>query len=95
VAQIFYVHCPSCGGRFPCHPELWQVDYDLLCPFCQKSFPQEESPLIITMTGEKRPGRAATRDSDSPIRTDRGSGAPRAAADATGGSDGEGAAESM
>jgi hypothetical protein len=57
VAQIFYVHCPACRGKFPCHPELWDVEYDLLCPFCQHSFPQEASPLIITATGERRPGR--------------------------------------
>lgn len=56
MAQIFYVTCPACAGRFPCHPELWQVEYELLCPFCQHSFPQEASPLIITMTGEQRPG---------------------------------------
>lgn len=56
MAQIFYVTCPACSGRFPCHPELWQVEYELLCPFCQHTFPQETSPLIITMTGEQRPG---------------------------------------
>lgn len=59
MAQIFYVTCPSCAGKFPCHPELWQVDYKLLCPFCQHTFRQEESPLIITATGERRPGRDA------------------------------------
>lgn len=56
MATIFYVHCPDCGGKFPCHSELWQVDYALLCPFCQRSFHQEESPLIISATGERRPG---------------------------------------
>jgi len=56
MAQIFYVHCPRCDGKFPCHPELWQVEYALLCPFCQLSFPQEESPMIISATGERRPG---------------------------------------
>jgi hypothetical protein len=59
VAQIFYVHCPSCGGKFPVHSELWQVAYDLLCPFCQNSFSQEQSPLIITASGERRPGTNA------------------------------------
>jgi hypothetical protein len=59
MAQIFYVQCPACGQRFPCHPELWQVDYELLCPFCQQSFPQEDSPLITTMTGEQRAGRTS------------------------------------
>lgn len=56
MAQIFNVTCPRCGDKFPCHPELWQVEYKLLCPFCQLSFHQEESPLIITGTGERRPG---------------------------------------
>jgi hypothetical protein len=73
VAQIFYVHCPACGGKFPCHPELWQVEYDLLCPFCQHSFPQEMSPLIITMTGERRAGSlagAAARHDGKPDEPD-------------------------
>lgn len=65
MAQIFYVHCPACNGKFPCHPELWQVEYDLLCPFCQHSFPQEASPLIITMTGEQRPGSQFRRSPGS------------------------------
>lgn len=56
MAQIFYVHCPRCNGKFPCHPELWQTAYDLLCPFCTNTFPQEASPLIITATGERRAG---------------------------------------
>lgn len=61
MAQIFYVHCPACGGRFPCHPELWDAPYDLLCPFCGNTFPQEASPEIITATGEHRAGREAGR----------------------------------
>jgi hypothetical protein len=59
VAQIFFVHCPACGGKFPCHTELWHVAFDLLCPFCQRSFPPEASPLIITPTGERRSGTLA------------------------------------
>jgi hypothetical protein len=62
MAQIFYVTCPRCRGKFPCHPELWQVEYALLCPFCQNSFMQEESPLIVTATGEQRPGAMFARD---------------------------------
>jgi hypothetical protein len=58
VAQIFTVTCPACRGAFPCHPELWQAGYDLLCPFCGAMFPQEHSPLIVTGTGERRPGSA-------------------------------------
>jgi len=58
MAQIFTVTCPACRGSFPVHPELWQARYDLLCPFCGAMFPQEESPLIVTGSGEKRPGSA-------------------------------------
>ena len=58
MAQIFTVTCPGCRGGFPVHPELWQAGYDLLCPFCGRMFPQEASPLIITGTGERRPGSA-------------------------------------
>lgn len=58
MAQIFTVTCPSCRDSFPVHPELWQAGYDLLCPFCSTTFPQEASPLIVTGTGEKRPGSA-------------------------------------
>lgn len=54
MAQIFRVQCPSCHESFPCHTELWQAAYDLLCPFCQHTFPQEESPLIISPSGERR-----------------------------------------
>jgi hypothetical protein len=35
------------------HTELWQSAYDLLCPFCQTSFPQSESPSIISPNGEQ------------------------------------------
>ena len=66
MAQIFYVTCPRCSGKFPCHPELWQVEYALLCPFCQNSFQQEESPLIITGTGEQRPGSMFARGAPVP-----------------------------
>lgn len=53
MAQIFWVHCPACKERFPVHTELWQSAYDLLCPFCQTSFPQSESPSIISPNGEQ------------------------------------------
>jgi hypothetical protein len=75
VAQIFYVTCPRCGGKFPCHPELWQVEYALLCPFCQNSFRQEESPLIITGTGEQRPGSMYAGSRDSAPDADQGANA--------------------
>ena len=58
MAQIFTVTCPACAGSFPVHPELWQAGYDLLCPFCAAMFPQEESPMIVTGHGERRPGAA-------------------------------------
>lgn len=62
MAPIFWVHCPACKGRFPCHSELWQIDLDLLCPFCQHTFAQEESPLTISPTGEQRGSLAAVKD---------------------------------
>ncbi len=62
MAQIFTVTCPACRGAFPVHPELWQAGYDLLCPFCSQVFPQEASPMIISGTGEKRPGAAWRED---------------------------------
>ncbi|TDE00698.1 hypothetical protein [Jiangella asiatica] len=52
MASIFTVECPSCGQSFPCHTELWQAGYDLLCPFCQATFPQERSPRIVSATGD-------------------------------------------
>ncbi len=52
MASIFTIECPSCGKSFPCHTELWQAGYDLLCPFCQATFPQEQSPRIVTASGD-------------------------------------------
>jgi len=66
MAQIFTVTCPACRGAFPVHPELWQAGYDLLCPFCGGMFPQEESPLIVTGSGEKRPGSAFVERGSGP-----------------------------
>ncbi|HWD64123.1 MAG TPA: hypothetical protein VG405_03040 [Solirubrobacteraceae bacterium] len=43
MAEVFYVQCPNCGGRHPCHTEdLWDSGYDLLCPYCGNEFSQEE-----------------------------------------------------
>ncbi|HWE34247.1 MAG TPA: hypothetical protein VG410_12225 [Solirubrobacteraceae bacterium] len=43
MAEVFWVQCPSCEGRFYCHTEdLWDAGYDLLCPFCGNEFSQEE-----------------------------------------------------
>ena len=72
MAQIFTVTCPTCGGAFPCHPELWQAGFDLLCPFCGAMFPQEESPMIVTGSGEKRPGSAYAAGSPGPGRSPEG-----------------------
>lgn len=42
MAQIFWVQCPQCAGRFYCHTEdLWDAPYDLLCPFCAHTFSRE------------------------------------------------------
>jgi hypothetical protein len=53
MSTIFTVTCPKCGDNFPVHTELWQAGYDLLCPFCQATFPQERSPLIVSGGGER------------------------------------------
>ena len=63
MAQIFRVECPSCREIFPCHTELWQAPYDLLCPFCQHTFPQEQSPMIISPAGERRERKPRAEDS--------------------------------
>lgn len=59
MAAHFMVRCPSCGGDFPCHTELWNAGYDLLCPFCQATFPQDRSPLVVSAQGEQGRGPAA------------------------------------
>ncbi len=47
MARIFWVTCPDCKGRFYCHyEELRHKEIELLRPYCNRSFPQEESPLI-------------------------------------------------
>lgn len=47
MVKQFIVTCPKCGGKFPCHyEELRHKPIDLLCPHCQHTFPQEESPHI-------------------------------------------------
>jgi hypothetical protein len=53
MSTIFSVTCPVCGELFPVHTELWNSGYDLLCPFCQATFPQTRSPLIIGAHGER------------------------------------------
>jgi hypothetical protein len=84
MAQIFNVACPSCRGSFPVHPELWQSPMDLLCPFCGTWFPQEASPMIVTGTGDRRPGSAYVAGAAAPRQ-------PSAAA----GDGARGSAESM
>ena len=81
MAQIFTVSCPQCRGGFPVHPELWQAGYDLLCPFCGAMFPQEESPLIVTGNGERRPG-TAYRDAVAAPSTPAAPAVPEARPDA-------------
>jgi hypothetical protein len=68
MPQVFYATCPACGGRFPVHTELWESEYDLLCPFCTCRFPQAESPLIISPDGERR-ARATPPREPSPDAT--------------------------
>ena len=76
MAQIFNVACPSCRGSFPVHPELWQAPYDLLCPFCGATFPQEASPQIVTGSGERRPGTLFAAGSRVPASPAAPSSAP-------------------
>lgn len=53
MAPIFWVTCPKCGRRFFCHRELRHSSYELLCPFCNHSFPQEDSPELWEANGER------------------------------------------
>ena len=47
VARIFWVTCPKCVKRFYCHAEeLLGKKIPLLCPYCGRSFAQEESPKL-------------------------------------------------
>lgn len=47
MARIFWVTCPSCAKRFYCHSEdLRHKSYELRCPYCEREFPQEQSPRI-------------------------------------------------
>jgi len=44
--KVFWVTCPECSGRFFCDMELRNSGYELICPFCQNEFLDEESPEI-------------------------------------------------
>lgn len=47
MTKIFWVTCPYCLKRFYCHyQDLRHTRWELLCPFCQRTFRQEESPRI-------------------------------------------------
>ncbi|MBI2979331.1 MAG: hypothetical protein HYY41_00625 [Chloroflexi bacterium] len=47
MARIFNVVCPHCGQMFQCHyGDLRHKKIKLLCPYCQATFDQEESPKI-------------------------------------------------
>lgn len=47
MAKIFWVTCPKCNKRFYCHSEeLLGKKIELLCPYCESYFPQEQSPRI-------------------------------------------------
>ena len=53
MERIFWVACPQCSGEFFAdYEELRFADVDLICPFCEASFPIEESPEI-----DDRPAR--------------------------------------
>jgi hypothetical protein len=60
MAQMFWVQCPDCDGRFYCHTEdLWDSGYDLLCPYCAKTFTQEEG--LVGMKQPPKPSGPAAR----------------------------------
>lgn len=47
MARIFWVTCPFCAKRFYCHSDdLRHKEYALRCPYCDREFPQEQSPRI-------------------------------------------------
>jgi len=47
MAQIFNVVCPKCGRKFQCHyGDLRHKKIQLICPYCEHPFDQEESPSI-------------------------------------------------
>ena len=47
MARIFWVTCPDCRGRFSCHwEELHSKGIPLLCPYCNRTFLDSESPVI-------------------------------------------------
>lgn len=47
MAKIFWVQCPECEGKFYCHADdLLNTRWELLCPYCQNEFRQEESLMI-------------------------------------------------
>jgi hypothetical protein len=60
MAEVFYVQCPKCEGRHPCHEELWDAGYDLLCPYCGNEFSQAEGlanmkEFSVDTSGQARP----------------------------------------
>lgn len=65
MSTIFTVTCPRCREGFPVHTELWRAGYDLLCPFCGASFPQDASPLIVGAQGERTVNQTDTGHAES------------------------------
>ena len=66
MAPIFWVTCPKCGRRFYCHQELRHRPFALLCPFCNHTFPQEESPELWEASGQLLLQRPQAARSDGP-----------------------------
>ena len=47
MARIFIVVCPKCGQEFQCHyGDLRHKKIELICPYCNLAFNQEDSPRI-------------------------------------------------
>lgn len=70
TSMIFWVQCPECEGKFYCHTaDLRHTDWELLCPYCQNMFKQEDSLAVWDSLSGSRDNwefssRARTESSD-------------------------------
>jgi hypothetical protein len=44
--RIFWVKCPGCTNRFYCDWTLRRAGFDLICPYCKRTFLPDESPEL-------------------------------------------------
>lgn len=58
MAEVIYVICPQCGGKFCAGPEFFAIPESYChCPYCGKEF----SVYQRAAGGEKSPGRASLK----------------------------------